>query len=210
MSPYGVIVADPPWTFGDRLTMSKVRRGAAAHYPVLDTDALCALPVPALAADDAVLLLWCPDALLADGLRVFAAWGFRHTQVWTWAKTTRAETRLEDDLPDDVALAFGMGRLARACSEHALVGVRGSPYRDLAVHDVRNVFPHPALRHSAKPETIQDALDRMFPTYRKLELFARRQRTGPWTCAGNEAPETRGMDIRDVLPLLTSRPRCNP
>lgn len=34
---YRVIVADPPWSFGDRLQMSGVKRGAESNYSTLTT-----------------------------------------------------------------------------------------------------------------------------------------------------------------------------
>ena len=201
---YRVIVVDAPWVFGDKLTMSDVKRGADAQYEgrTLSTADLCALPVGQLAEEDAVLVQWFPDSLLADALRVTEAWGFRQTQLWTWVKTGKEERRLDpEDVQADTALGFGMGRLARNACEHAMVAVRGSPYKHLRDHATRNVFLHPALPHSQKPETIQDALDRMWPTGHRLELFARRQRFGalPWACWGDQAPATKGLDIRAVL-----------
>lgn len=197
---FRVIVADCPWAFGDKLTMSDVKRGAASNYPVLDIEALKALRVSDVALDDAVLAHWVPDSLLADGLAVMNAWGFRQTQVWTWVKTSKGDQRgaLGGDIPDDLALAFGMGRLARAACEHLLVGVRGSPYKHLQNKSTRNVFLHPATKHSQKPESVQDALERMFPEGPWLELFARRVRPG-WTCLGNELT---GRDIREDLAHL--------
>jgi N6-adenosine-specific RNA methylase IME4 len=201
--PYRVIAADPPWAFGDALRMSKVKRGAEANYQgVLDTEAIARLPVRALADEDACLLLWVPDSLLRDGLDVMDAWGFRHTQVWTWVKTGKHEARLDtEDIPKDLAMAFGMGRLGRLCEEHALIGVRGHIYDHLKSHSERTVFLAPNTGHSRKPEKVQDALDRMFPRCARLELFARRQRRA-WRCLGNQAPESSGEDIRRSLARL--------
>ena len=200
--PYVVIVADCPWAFGDKLTMSTVKRGSASNYGTLSTDELKGLPVCDLAAKDAVLLLWRPDSLISVALSVMEAWGFRQTQEWAWLKTAKRESRLDSgDIPDDLHMGFGMGRLARNCDEKALVGVRGSPYKMVVSRSERNVFLSPNMGHSTKPEVVQDALDRMFPDVRRLELFARRQRSG-WDCVGDEAPETRGEDIRSTLERL--------
>jgi N6-adenosine-specific RNA methylase IME4 len=87
--PYRVIVVDPPWSFGDRLAMSAVRRGSVDHYPTMLTAEIAAIPVGDWCAPDAVLALWTPSALLADGLVVMAAWGFAHKQVYTWLKGAR-------------------------------------------------------------------------------------------------------------------------
>jgi N6-adenosine-specific RNA methylase IME4 len=190
-----VIVADPPWSFGDKLTMSDVKRGAESHYATLSLDDLRALPVGACADTDAVLVLWRPSSLAREALSLMDAWGFRQTQEIVWYKVSA----------EDVA-AFGMGRLFRASKEVAFVGVNGSPYGNLRNRSIRDVFAHPRLPHSAKPETVQDALETMFPDGERLELFARRQRDR-WTCIGNEAPSTLGLDVRDVLPTVAARIR---
>ena|GEM_PF-879948 len=254
---YRVIVADPPWAFDDQLDGMKADtpRAAAANYPVLDLEALKALPVRELAEPDAVLGLWTPASMLREGLDVMAAWGFRQTQEWTWVKLTSTEKTAEDGfgvLPDGTVavhqqvllrtlaglarradriqrsehneaivtiplpLAFGMGRLARAAKETMLVGVRGQLYRHVRDKGIRDVFFAPAGKHSEKPECVQDALDRMVPEGKALELFARRQRDSfpdpvdRWTCIGNEAPATLGEDIRDSVQRLLRPTPCPP
>lgn len=185
--PFRVVAADPAWRFGDRLRMSKVRRGADAQYATMTVDEIAALPVPELVDDDAVLLLWRPSSFAAAGLRVLDAWGFRQVQEVVWYKVR----------PSGVP-GFGMGRLFRAAKEVAFVGARGSLYRHLQRRNVRDVFVAPPLPHSRKPECVQDALDTMFPEGARLELFARRDRPG-WACVGNETPSTFGRDLREVL-----------
>ena len=91
-----------------------------------------------------------------------------------------------------------MGRLARNCHEPCLVGVKGKYTKFLQNHSQRNLFMHHSLPHSKKPESVQDSLDKMFPQWNKLELFARRERPG-WTCIGNESPLTMGQDIRESI-----------
>lgn len=187
MIRYRVIVADPPWAFGDRLTMSDTRRGAESQYSTLTVETICALPVRAVAEDDALLALWCPSALILDGTaaRVVEAWGFQGKQLWTWCKTTKTGR-----------MAFGMGRLGRNCTEHAILATRGRIYQHVVGRSEQTAFLHPTLPHSAKPETLQDQLERMIPGGRRLELFARRIRSR-WTCVGDQCPATEGQDIRE-------------
>lgn len=186
---FSVIVADPPWRFNDRLAMSTTRRGAEAHYATMSAEHVAGLCVSRVAAKDCLLALWTPSALLRDGLAVVEAWGFTPKTLTVWAKTRR----------DGTGLAFGMGWLFRGCCEIALIGTKGAPKP--ASRSERNVVMSPKLRHSAKPEGLQDSLERMFPASQKLELFARRARPG-WTCVGNECPPTLGEDIRDSLRAL--------
>lgn len=95
-------------------------------------------------------------------------------------------------------LAFGMGRLFRQTHEICLIGTRGKILSKLANKSQRSVSFAENLKHSAKPEHLQDSLEIMFPKTRKLELFARRLRPG-WTCLGNEID---GKDIYDALAEL--------
>jgi N6-adenosine-specific RNA methylase IME4 len=93
------------------------------------------------------------------------------------------------------SLAFGMGRLFRQTHEICLIGTYGQINLQLANRSQRSVSFAENLKHSAKPEHLQDSLEIMFPKARKLELFARRLRPD-WTCLGNEID---GKDIHDAL-----------
>lgn len=96
-------------------------------------------------------------------------------------------------------LAFGMGRLFRQTHEICLVGTSSNAvYKQLQNKSQRSVSFGENLKHSAKPEALQDSLEIMFPSATKLEMFARRIRPG-WTCLGNEID---GLDIRDALDQL--------
>lgn len=100
-----------------------------------------------------------------------------------------------------VMLSFGMGRLFRQTHEICLIGTNNNKvYKGLQDKSQRSVCFAPNLKHSAKPEDLQDSLEIMFPKTRKLELFARRIRPG-WTCLGNEV--CNGEDIRVSLSKLT-------
>jgi len=221
---FRVICSDPPYMFSDRLTMSETKRGAASIYSTLSIEDLKVLPVKDIAEDDAVLLLWCPSSLIEDGLEVMKAWGFRQTQTHIWVKTkkfhlqdllksivkwSKSDNKLVsiDDLLrrfvlEDV-LAFGMGRLFRQTHELVLIGVRGKVYSHLVNKSQRSVHFFPATKHSVKPDSLQDMLEKMFPgeEHHKIELFARRDKTG-WTCVGNESPSTPGEDIRVSIDRL--------
>lgn len=183
---FQVIVADPPWSFSDKLTMSATKRGADANYKgVLSLQDICDLPVYRLADYDALLHLWVPSSMLEDGIAVVKAWGFKVSGTTAWCKTTKDEKRL----------AFGMGHLFRQAHEITIEGRRGAIVKECKNKSQRSAYLAPNKRHSQKPENLQDSLDLMFPTGKKLELFARRVRPG-WTCLGNEI---NGKDIRDEL-----------
>lgn len=191
---FRVMVLDPPWRYTDRLTMSSVKRGAAANYAgTMTFEDIRALPCRSLAADDAIMGLWVGNPIMDWGFELLAAWGFEFKQPWHWVKTSKAYKGKLEEL-DENGLAFGMGRLSRTCSETMLIGVRGKINDHLKSRRERNVIPYQALPHSRKPEVFQDRFDRMFPEGERLELFARRDRSN-WTCVGNEAPATHGEDV---------------
>lgn len=200
MKKFGVIVADPPWSFSDKLKYSgAVKRSAESHYPTLNSVSIRKLPVEELAGDNCILALWVPSAMLKLGLDVMEEWGFTYKQLWVWGKTSKR---------DPAKLAFGMGRLGRNCHEPCLVGVKGKYTKFLENNSQRNLMMHPNLGHSSKPEQLQDSLDLMFPSWEKLEIFARRERPG-WTCIGNECPSTAGEDVRDSLARLSGKGDLN-
>lgn len=198
---FRVIVADCPWSFGDSLKMSKVKRGAKAQYSTMTTSRIAEMPVQASChPDGAVLCLWVPGSLLQEGLDVMKAWGFDHKQIYVWVKTKKhAPYKKYAHSPPEDQLAFGMGRLFRQTHELCLIGTRGKIYKQLKNKSQRSVSFAENLRHSSKPDHLQKSLETMFPKARKLELFARRIRPG-WTCLGNEI--CNGEDIYVSLSKL--------
>jgi N6-adenosine-specific RNA methylase IME4 len=161
---FTTIVADPPWRYGNTAT-----RGAAEdHYPTMSVEEICGLDVEAWADDDAHLYLWVTVPFLREGLAVLDAWGFTYKTMLTWAKPQ-----------------MGMGNYFRVSTEHVLFGVRGS----LRTSDraTTNWFIADRQRHSAKPESFFDLVEKCSPgPY--LEMFARRRRLNDqWSYWGNES-----------------------
>jgi len=94
-------------------------------------------------------------------------------------------------------LNFFLGRLFRQTHEICLIGTTNNKiYKLLRNKSQRSVSFAENLKHSAKPEDLQNSLDIMFPesSVNKIELFARRQRNN-WCCVGNESPMTKHEDI---------------
>jgi N6-adenosine-specific RNA methylase IME4 len=115
----------------------------------------------------------------------------------------RAITSIIDSLknlhPND-SRCFGMGRLFRQTHEICLIGTTNNKiYKLLQNKSQRSVRMAENLKHSAKPEDLQDSLDLMFPNVNKLEMFARRFRPN-WVCVGNEV--CNGEDINTSISKL--------
>jgi len=172
--PFACIVADPPWSFGDKLPGAS--RGAEKNYKVMSIDDICRLKLPPV-ADDAYLFLWRVSSQVEEAYRVVRAWGFIPKSEIVWQKLTAT------GLP-----WFGMGRHVRASHETAILAVRGRP--NLYTRSQRSTFSARAGRHSEKPEAFFHLIEGFCPGPR-LELFARKPRDG-WTTIGDqlEAPVT--------------------
>lgn len=222
---FNLIVADPPWSFDDNLTMSTVKRGAKSQYKsILSFSEICQLPISEIADQDAILFLWVPSSLLAQGLEVMRFWGFDFKQTFIWVKIKKEPEKeilsflkkkilkLNDlkfsdlrkilsDLNLNSFLSFFMGRIFRQTHEIALVGTKGKVYQHLKNHSQRSVVLASNPRHSDKPEEPQNYLELLWPNAKKIELFARRDRDG-WLCLGNECPSTKDEDIKDSLQKL--------
>ncbi len=87
-SGYHVIYADPPWRY--KAYSGRARGSAESHYPTMDSEALRALPVGALAHEDCALFLWVTMPCLQEGLLLLEAWGFSYkTVAFVWVKQNR-------------------------------------------------------------------------------------------------------------------------
>jgi N6-adenosine-specific RNA methylase IME4 len=202
---FEVICADPPWKFDDKLDRMKsnIKRGAEAQYSghvmsVNDIKKLDQFIKPLSNSSNAVLALWVPSSMLQDGLAVIDAWGFKFKQTYVWVKLKKNFLK-EDDA--NKATRVGMGRIFRQSHELCLIGTLGKPSMMLKDHSKRSVLFEQMtefdlnIRHSQKPEGLQDALEEMYPEAKKLELFARRARPN-WICLGNELS---GLDVQIEL-----------
>jgi len=198
---YQIIVADPPWHFGDKLKKmkgSKVR-GAESQYPTMSLPDISNLNIADIADQSGCLLaLWVPSSMLQLGLNVMSAWGFTLKQTFVWVKTKKDAQKKETDL--NKMTRIGMGRLFRQCHEIALIGTVGSVYSMLDDKSQRSVSFDLNAGHSIKPETLQERLEIMFPQADKIELFGRRFRTD-WTVLGNGVQP--GIDIKQSIDTIS-------
>jgi N6-adenosine-specific RNA methylase IME4 len=180
---YGTILADPPWRFANRTGKVAPEHRRLARYETMTLDEICALPVADFADDPSHLYLWCPTALLPEGLRVMAAWGFKYkTQVY-WRKVRK----------DGGSDGRGVGFYFRNVVEPVLFGVRGS-MRTLAPGRRQvNYIESLKREHSRKPDELYPIIEACSPgPY--LELFARHQRDG-WAVWGDEVSVPSGAGV---------------
>lgn len=172
---YGVIYADPPWSFRN-WSAKGTGRNASSHYDCLNFDALLGLPVSDLAAADCALFLWTTDPLLPKALDLIRAWGFEYKTVgFYWVKLNAAAKHEADYFT-------GLGYWTRANPEQCLLATRGSPSRK--AKDVRRLIVDRRREHSRKPDVVRDRIERLVGgPY--LELFSRESKAG-WDCWGDQ------------------------
>jgi N6-adenosine-specific RNA methylase IME4 len=161
------IVADPPWPYANQGTRGSTHH----HYPPMSIEEICALPIAALAADQAHLHLWTTNAFLFDCPQIFAAWGFTFKSSFVWVKPS-----------------IGTGNYWRNAHELLLLGVRGG----VTAQQKNLISWNQAKRggHSEKSAWIRDRIEQLSPgPY--LELFGRSTVPG-WTVWGNECLPSTG------------------
>jgi N6-adenosine-specific RNA methylase IME4 len=167
---YGVILADPPWTFATYSQKGK-GRSAEAHYACMGLTAIKGLPVGSWAARDAALYLWSTAPHLEQALAVMAAWGFTYRSGFVWVKDR-----------------VGTGYWNRNRHEHLLIGARSSGVcpRFRGVAPVDSVIEGQQREHSWKPDRAVEIIETYHPGVAKLEMFARQSRPG-WDSFGDQA-----------------------
>jgi len=174
---YKTILADPPWRFTNRTGKVAPEHRRLDRYSTMTLEDICALPVADIAAKDAHLYLWVPNALLPEGIRVMEAWGFRYVSNIVWAKRRR------DGGPD----GRGVGFYFRNVTEIILFGVRGSMRTLPPARSQVNMIESRKREHSRKPDEQYDLIESCSPgPY--LEMFARYAQEG-WTAWGDESSD---------------------
>jgi len=176
---FGTILADPPWRFTNRTGKVAPEHKRLSRYGTLTFAEIEALPIGQIAASVSHLYLWCPNALLPQGLAAMQAWGFQYKSNIVWHKIRK----------DGGSDGRGVGFYFRNVSELILFGIRGKSARTLPPGRSQvNYICSRKREHSRKPDEQYPIIEAcsMGPY---LELFARGERTG-WVSWGNEADET--------------------
>lgn len=178
--PFGVILADPPWSFktwGGKT--GTPHRTANDHYLTAATADLASIPVESVAAKDCVLLMWVVSSHVDQALDLARAWGFRFKTIGpVWEKTTNSGK-----------CKIGMGYWFRQQVEVCLMFTRGKPKR-LSM-GVRQLIVAPRREHSRKPDEQYERIEALVAgPY--LEMFARSARSG-WSAWGDQVGKFDGV-----------------
>lgn len=175
---FATILADPPWQFANKTGKVAPEHKRLSRYGTMKLDEIMALPVGELAAPIAHLYLWCPNALLPEGLAVLKAWGFSYKSNIVWHKVRK----------DGGSDGRGVGFYFRNVTELILFGVRGRNARTLAPGRRQvNLLATRKREHSRKPDEQYEIIEAC-SAGPFLELFSRGTRKN-WATWGNQADE---------------------
>lgn len=197
-----VLEDDYPWTY-EVWAEEKATRNASHHYKVMSTEDGFKLPINEVLANDALVFHWVTAPLMPIAIQMAVeGWGLQYVTIaFNWVKRNRKNSWF-----------IGNGHYTRANSELCLLFKKGRGLGHPADRSIKQIvtdngatpndvmgmslFPLQVItqpgKHSQKPESVYEAIERMYPNATKLRLFARDQRPG-WVSLGNEVT---GNDIR--------------
>jgi N6-adenosine-specific RNA methylase IME4 len=185
---YDIIYADPPWDYGGKLQFDKSSAKAEKmdwdknifissanfKYPTLKIEQLKKIPLLEIAKDDCLLFMWVTNPHLAQGIELGQHWGFHYkTVAFIWDK-----------------MVHNPGKYTMSYCEMCLVFKRGKIPSPRGTRNEKQLVRSPRGDHSVKPQEIRDAIQRMFPDQKRIELFAR--------CKPKDW-DVWGLDVREEL-----------
>lgn len=172
---YGIIYTDPSWaqTKGN-ISACRPNQKKGLDYPTLNIQEIKDIHKDAfnLLDDKSNVFMWTIDKFLPETEQFMKELGFTlHARI-IW------------DKGNGVVPAFTV-----RFSHEYLLWFYKKGHMLMPVPETRGkyatVIREPSTFHSHKPEAVYRMLDDMFPTTRKLELFARNQKKG-WDCWGDQ------------------------
>ena len=173
---YEVIYADPPWDYGGKMQYdnSNIKSinikfeknifisAADFKYPTLKLHELKQLYVQSISADDCILFMWTTGPQLANAIELGKAWGFEYkTVAFVWDKQVH-----------------NPGRYTLSQTEFVLAFKRGRFPTPRGARNIRQLVSVHRGKHSEKPDIVIEGITDMFPSQRKIELFARKKFKG--------------------------------
>lgn len=185
---YDIIYCDPPWDYGGKMQFDKSGKkdinsnwdnnifisAANFKYPTVKTKDLKKIPITEIASDDCLLFMWVTSPHLEQGIELGKAWGFNfRTIAFVWDK-----------------MVHNPGQYTMSYVELCLVFKRGRIPKPRGARNIKQLVRVPRGKHSQKPLEVLQGIEKMFPTQKKIELFARHKPKG-W--------DVWGLDVREEV-----------
>ncbi len=172
---YNIIYADPPWKQGKggKKNVRENSSGKALDYPVCSLEEIKhhLEQAVSLTEGDSILFLWTIDKYLFEAQQIAEELGYKLHARMIWDKVTGIPAAFTVRYGHEYLLYMYKGKLTPIATEE-----RGK---------IHTVFRERVQRHSQKPQIAYEIIERLYPTIRKIELYARNHRDG-WDCWGNE------------------------
>ena len=192
--------------------------GAEKHYPAMSIAKLCALDIVSICEENAVLFMWVPSPFLAECFPVIKAWGFSYKASFVWAHSTGSGQAHSTGPSTGSGQASGQardkGQYNSERHDFLLVCTRGSCLPEISelydsierverseAHSTGSGQTHstgPSTgsgqasghEHSEKPDEFRRIVDALYPSGKRLELFARKPVDGweSWSKGLNYCP----------------------
>jgi N6-adenosine-specific RNA methylase IME4 len=184
---FDIIYTDPPWHYNGKMQFDKSNKNvdeidlsknifissASLKYPTVKTSELKKLSVMDIANDSCLLFMWATNPHLAQAIELGQSWGFEYkTVAFIWDK-----------------MNHNPGRYTLSNCELCLVFKKGKIPNPRGARNIQQLIHIPRTKHSEKPKEVRQAIEKMFPTQKRIELFAR-HKTENWT--------SWGLDVLDL------------
>lgn len=173
---YDLIVADPPWkqAKGGKKSVRPISSGIELDYPVCSLEEIkehLSQATSLTSGESSILFLWTIDKYLFEAQKIAEELGYKLHARMIWDKVTGIPAAFTVRYGHEYLLYMYKGKLTPVAIEE-----RGK---------IHTVFREQVKRHSQKPEISFEIINRLYPSSRKLELYARIERDG-YDCWGNE------------------------
>lgn len=170
---FDIIYADPPWHYNGKLQFDKSSASkknidlsrkifissAIFQYPTLKINELKNIPIHTIAKNDCLLFMWTSNPHLSQAVEVGEAWGFEYkTVAFVWDK-----------------MNHNPGQYTLSNCELCLVFKRGRIPKPRGARNIQQLIRVPRGKHSEKPIEVLQKIEQMFPSQKRIELFARRK-----------------------------------
>lgn len=163
---YQVIYADPPWAYDIDLS-SGATRSPTNNYPVMDLEELRKFgdKVKEISYKNCILFMWITAPKLNWMNSVLEAWGFEYKTNLIWDKI-KPNMGHYSSVRHEILIIAGKGTCAPICDGKTIQ----------SIDSVQSIDK--STTHSEKPKEFYEIIEKLYPKYKKIELFARNKRKG--------------------------------
>ena len=164
-SIFDIFYADPPWDYNGKLQYDRSKLFVSAarfKYPTMKTEEMMKIPIQNIAAEDSLLFMWVTSPHLAQAIQLGESWDFKYrTVAFVWDK-----------------MNHNPGKYTMSSCEMGLVFKRGRIPMPRGARNIKQMVRIPRGKHSEKPVEVMQAIQKMFPTQRRIEIFANKKYRG--------------------------------